>query len=239
MWGRGEQQRSEPWRTARGHPPAQQPKPELGASRPRVAAAGGQAGARAGGRLAGQLPLAGGGAVPSAVAGGGQRAGGKDAVGGGAFVLTCRAAVLLFLFVLVVRDKRGRVEGVGGQRLRLEGGGGALRRGRRRGLVAPRERRPAQARLLGRQQPALGLVVLPAPLGLQAAVIPFLLSPLRAEQTKAKVRQRSGGPRPLARPRGAGRGAHPAPVAARMPRPRGMPVQTPQAARRSAPRAGP
>lgn len=57
MWGRGEQQRSEPWRTARGHPPAQQPKPELGASRPRVAAAGGQAGARAGGRLAGQLPL--------------------------------------------------------------------------------------------------------------------------------------------------------------------------------------
>lgn len=57
MWGGGEQQRSEPWRTARGHPPAQQPKPELGASRPRVAAAGGQAGARAGGRLAGQLPL--------------------------------------------------------------------------------------------------------------------------------------------------------------------------------------
>lgn len=146
----------------------------------------------------------------------------KDAIGGGArlaggrpwpkgsrrpcwagvLILTCGAAVLLLL-LLVVRNKLGGVQGVGGQGLSLQGRGGALRGGGRDvgrggqgcGLVAPRERWSAQARLLRPQQPALGLGALSAPLSFQAAVVPFFLLPLQAGQTKAKVRQGSAGTR--------------------------------------------
>lgn len=117
-----------------------------------------------------------------------------------ALILTCQTAVLLLLLPLVVRDEPGGVQRVWGQGLGLEGGGGPLRRGRRSGgrrgrgweLVAPRKRGSAQTRLLRLQQPALGLCVLSAPLGFQAAVIPFFLSPLHVEQTKAQ-RSESGG----------------------------------------------
>lgn len=104
----------------------------------------------------------------------------------GVLILTCWTAVLLLL-LLVAGNKLGGVQGVRGEDLGLQVGGGALRwggrgggrRGRGRGLVAPGKRRSAQARLLGLQQPALGLLVQSAPLGLQAAVIPLFLSPLR------------------------------------------------------------
>ena len=133
-----------------------------------------------------------------------RRGGGRKAAPGlagvGELVLTCQTAVLLLL-LLVVRNEPGGVQGVWGQGRGLQGGGGPLRWGRRssrrggrgRELVAPRQRRSAQARLLRLQQPALGLRVLSAPLGFQAAVITFFLSPLRAEHTKAQRSESGGG----------------------------------------------
>lgn len=136
----------------------------------------------------------------------------KDAIGGrarlkvparrpgaGALILTCGA--LLLLLLLGVGNQLGGVQGVGGQGLRLQGGGGALwwggwrtrRGGQGRGFVAPRQRRPAQGRLLGLQQPAICLVVQSAPFGLQATVIPFFLSPLQAGTEKCKGQTRSEG----------------------------------------------
>lgn len=179
-------------------------------------------------------------AVPWAVAEGGQRASEKDAVGGRArrptgraLILTCWLAVLLLLLLLlVVCDKRGRVEGVGGQGLRLEVGGGALRWGRRRGLVAPRERGSAQARLLGRQQPAVHLVMLPAPLGLQAAVIPFLLSPLRAGTDKSKGQTGVGGTTAAHPPAPGRKVCAPVPAPALLPHPRDMEVDVAGAGRK-------
>lgn len=53
------------------------------------------------------------------------------------------------------------------------GGGGG-----RGGLVVPGEGRSVQTRLVGGQQLALGLFVLPAPSRLQAVIVLFLLSPL-------------------------------------------------------------
>lgn len=133
----------------------------------------------------------------------------KDAIGGrarapagppgaGVLILTCRAVLLLV--VVVVSHELGGVQGVGGQDLGLQVGGGALGRGRRRGaggLVAPRERGAAQARLLGLQQPALGLLVLSAPLGLQAAVVPLLLAPLQAEREPRSGAGPPAGPCPV------------------------------------------
>lgn len=113
--------------------------------------------------------------------------------GAGALILTCGALLLL---LLGVGNQLGGVQGVGGQGLRLQAGGGALwwggwrtsRGGQGRGFVAPRQWRPAQGRLLGLQQPAICLVVQSAPFGLQAAVIPFFLSPLQAGTEKCKQR---------------------------------------------------
>lgn len=127
----------------------------------------------------------------------------------GAPVLTCWAAVLLLLCAAC--HVLGGVQGVGREGLRLKGGGGALWwwgrhvgcGGQGRRLIAPGQWRAAQAwlqlRLLWPQQPALGLLVQSAPLGLQAAVIPLLLAPLRAETKGQRSDEAGKGPQPTHR----------------------------------------
>lgn len=98
---------------------------------------------------------------------------------------------LIFFVVARVGDKLGGVERVGRGDLGFEVGGVSLWGGRGgvsrvvgvRGLVVPGQRGPIQTgRLIGRQQLSLGLLMLPAPLGLQASVVLLLLSPLREGQ---------------------------------------------------------
>lgn len=144
--------------------------------------------------------------------GGGGKVPGKPR-GAGARLLTCWASALLRLLLLVVvaiGHKPGGVQGVWGQRWSREAGGGALGWGGRpghrgRGLVAPWEWGSAQPRFLGPQQPSLGLVVLSAPLGLQAAVVSFFLSPLWAKRQKCTVSGQQGPGAPL----GLGKGVLP------------------------------
>lgn len=105
--------------------------------------------------------------------------------------------LLVFLLVARVGDKLGGVERVGGGDLRFEVGGVSLWGGRGGvsrvvggggGLVIPGQRGPIQTgRVVGRQQLPLGLVVLPAPLRLQASVVLLLLSPLGEGQPVSKL----------------------------------------------------
>lgn len=102
----------------------------------------------------------------------------------------CLGGFLAFLLVFLIArvgDERGGVERVGRDHLGFEVGGVSLRWGRGGvsrvvgggGLVIPGQRGPIQTgRVVGRQQLSLGLLVLPAPLGLQASVVLLLLSPL-------------------------------------------------------------
>lgn len=111
----------------------------------------------------------------------------------------CFGGFLAFLLVFLVArvgDKLGGVERVGGGDLGFEVGGVSLWGGRGGvsrvvgggGLVIPGQRGPIQTgRLVRRQQLSLGLLVLPAPLGLQASVVLLLLSPLREGQPVSKL----------------------------------------------------
>lgn len=104
--------------------------------------------------------------------------------------------VLVFVLVARVGDKLGGVERVGRGDLGFEVGGVSLWGGRGRvsrvvrgrGLIVPGQRGPIQTRwLIGRQQLSLGLLVLPAPLCLQASVVLFLLSPLGKGQPVSEL----------------------------------------------------
>ena len=105
-------------------------------------------------------------------------------------------AFFLFLLVAFVGDKRGGVERVGGDLgfevggVSLWGGRGVVSRVVGGGLlVVPGQRGSIQTgRVVGRQQLPLGLVVLPAPLGLQASVVLRLLSPLGEGQPVSTLR---------------------------------------------------
>lgn len=109
----------------------------------------------------------------------------------------CFGGVLLVFVIARVGDKLGGVEHVGGGDLGFEvggvslwwGWGGVSRVLGGEGLVIPWKRGPIQTgRLVRRQQLSLRLLVLPAPLGLQASVVLLLLSPLGEGQPVSKRR---------------------------------------------------
>lgn len=104
--------------------------------------------------------------------------------------------VLVFFLISRVGDKLGGVERVRGGDLGFEVGGVSLWGGRGGvsrvvgggGLVVPGQRGPIQTgQLVRRQQLSLGLLVLPAPLSLQASVVLLLLSPLGEGQPVSKL----------------------------------------------------
>lgn len=108
----------------------------------------------------------------------------------------CFGGFLLVFVIARVGDKLGGVERVGGGDLGFEVGGVSLWWGRGvvsrvlggGGLVIPWKRGPIQTgRLIRRQQLSLRLLVLPAPLGLQASVVLLLLSPLGEGQPVSKL----------------------------------------------------